>query len=61
VNRIGTEVAWKKGLTAGLLMLTLCAQLHCNVNEEAQLRLSWLIRGFYDGSRQALRSIKVAS
>lgn len=34
INRMLTEDAWKKGVTRGYLMLTLCHRLGCDVNEE---------------------------
>jgi hypothetical protein len=58
-NRLATDVAWQKGLTAGSLMLTLCERLGCEVNEEAQFRLIAVIRGLYDGVRETLKPIKV--
>jgi hypothetical protein len=58
-NRLSTDVAWEKGLTAGFLMLSLCERLGCEVNEEAQFRLIAVIRGLYDGVREALKPIKV--
>lgn len=58
-NRLSTDVAWEKGLTAGFLMLNLCERLGCEVNEEAQFRLVAIIRGFYDGVCEALKPIKV--
>ncbi len=58
-NRIATDVAWQRGDTAGLLMLTLCERLGCEVNSEGQFRLTAVIRGFYDGALEALKPIKV--
>jgi hypothetical protein len=58
-NRFGTDVAWERNLTPGFLMLTLCQRLGCEVNEEGQFRLIAVIRGLYDGVREALRSIKI--
>ena len=61
LNRLSTEVAWKKGITAGFLMLTLCDRLDCDINEEAQFRLTAIIRGSYDGARQALDGVRIKS
>ena len=58
-NRLLTEVAWKKGITAAFLMLTLCDRLGCELNEEGQFRLIAVIRGLYDGARERLRQVKV--
>lgn len=59
INRHSTETAWKQGITAGLLTLTLCKQLNCEINEEAMFRLTAIIRGFYDGAKQNLADIKI--
>ena len=58
-NRFGTDVAWKRGLTPAFLMLTLCERLGCEVNEEGQTRLVFVIRGLYDGVHEALKPIKI--
>ena len=58
-NRILAEAAWGKGVTAGLLMLTLCERLGCDANEQAQFRLIVVIQGLYAGVRDALKPIKV--
>jgi hypothetical protein len=58
-NRLFTEIAWQKGLTAVLLLQVLCERLGCELNEEAQFRLVAVIRGLYEGIREALKSIKV--
>jgi hypothetical protein len=63
LNRLLTDVVWKKGITAGLLMFTLCDRLGFGSNFEpsieAQFRLPAVIRGFYDGFRQSLKKIKI--
>jgi hypothetical protein len=59
VNRLATDVAWKQGLTAGFLMLTLCERLRCDVNEEAQSRLAASIRGLYNGVTESLKMVKI--
>ena len=59
INRYSTETAWKQGVTAGLLTLALCSRLSCEINNEATLRLTDVIRGFYDGAKQNLNDIKI--
>lgn len=63
VNRIYTFDVWKKSITAGLLVFTLCDRLEFESNfeptKEAQFRLTAIIRGFYDGAKQALCRIKI--
>jgi len=58
-NRLLTDEAWRKGITPGFLMLTLCYRLGRELNEEAQSRLIAVIRGLYDGARNTLRQVKV--
>ena len=58
-NRLSTEVAWSRGITSGLLLHTLCSQLGCELNEEAQVRLVAVIRGLYDGARKTMKGIVV--
>lgn len=63
LNRLFADDAWKKGITAGLLMFALCDRFGFESNfeptKEAQFRLTAIIRGFYDGAKQALRGIKI--
>jgi hypothetical protein len=63
LNRLLTDVVWKKGITDGLLMFTLCDRLGLESNfepsKEAQFRLNAVIRGFYDGDRQSLEKIEI--
>jgi len=63
LNRLFTDEVWKKGITAGLLMFTLCDRLGFDSNfeptEKAQFRLTAIIRGLYDGARQSLEKIKI--
>lgn len=62
-NRLFSDKAWKKGITAGLLMFALCDRLGFDSNfepsKEAQFRLTSSIRMFYDGARQSLDKIKI--
>jgi len=62
-NRLFTDAVWKKGITAGLLMFALCDRLGFDSNfeptEEAQFRLTAIIRGLYDAVKQSLDNIKI--
>lgn len=72
-NRIMTDVAWKKKLTHTYLMAAFCKRLGyeynkdsilCNeygdvLNEEAQFRIVAMIKGFYDGSINALNNYSI--
>ncbi len=63
LNRLFSEKAWKKGVTAGLLMLALCDRLgfgsNFEPNKEAQFHLTGVIRMIYEGARQSLGNIKI--
>lgn len=59
INRYSTETAWAQSITAGLLTITLCRRLSCEINDEAMFRLTAIIRGFYDGAKQNLVRIKI--
>jgi hypothetical protein len=65
VNRLFSDEAWAKGITAGLLMFALCDHLGFDSNfeptKEAQFRLTSVIRLFYDGARESLDKIKIRS
>lgn len=61
VNRLSTEGAWKKSITPGFLMLTLCERLGCEVNEEGRFRLVATIVGLYKGAREALSDVRIES
>lgn len=58
-NRIMTDVACKKNLTQTYLMLALCKRLGYELNEEAQFRIIAIIKGFYNGSTDALKKISL--
>ena len=58
-NRLSTDVAWKQGRTALNLMLALCDRLACQSNEQGQMGLAAIIRGFYDGVTQSLKDVKI--
>jgi hypothetical protein len=62
LNRLFTDGAWKKDITANFLMFVLCDRLEFKPNEhnkEAQFRLTAIIHGLYDGARQSLDKIKI--
>lgn len=59
LSRLFTEKAWKKGITAELIMLAVCDHLGFKANDEAHFRLIAVIRGLYDGAHQALDNIRI--
>jgi hypothetical protein len=58
-NRLFTEKAWERRITAGLLMAALCDQLRCEINKEARFRLMSVIIGLYEGSKTAIHEVDV--
>lgn len=58
-NRLLAKAAWKKGITPGFVMLTLCNRLGYELNEQGQIRLAATIQGLYDGAREAMRQVKI--
>jgi hypothetical protein len=59
LNRLFIEEAWKKGITAELIMLAAYDRLGFKANDEAHFRLIAVIRGLYDGAHQSLDNIKI--
>ena len=60
LNRLSSENAWKKRITAYFLHFALCKQLglstgndNSGLNETAKFRLAVIINGLYDGVRQS--------
>jgi hypothetical protein len=58
-NRMCPDEAWEKFITLWDLMVVLQDRLNCEVNEDAQISLTYYIRGLYDGARQALRKVEI--
>ena len=62
LNRLFTDEAWKKDITANFLMFILCDRLEFKPNEpnkETKFRLTAIIHGLYNGARQSLDKIKI--
>ncbi|MFH0936936.1 MAG: hypothetical protein V1808_01430 [Candidatus Daviesbacteria bacterium] len=62
LNRLFSDEAWKKDITANFLMFVLCDRLgfkQDEPNKEAQQRLTFMIHMIYDGARQSLDNIKI--
>ena len=57
INRLGTEVAWEKGITTQFLTARLADRLGCNENlkSEALFRLAAVIHGLYQGAMEAIK------
>ncbi|PAW75934.1 MAG: hypothetical protein B9S38_00155 [Verrucomicrobiia bacterium Tous-C4TDCM] len=58
-NRMSTEKSWKIGLTPAYLMLSLCDKLGIQPSEKVQESLIFIIRGFYDGIRSDMKTVKI--
>ena len=59
VNRLSSETAWKKNMTAGFIVMTLCEHLNCELNEDAQFRLMANIYGIYSGAMNAFDEVEI--
>jgi len=65
LNRLFTKDAWKKDITAELLMFVVYDHLGFGpnndvwANEEAQFRLKGVIHGLYNGAAEAMEDIKI--
>ena len=62
-NRLGTDVAWSKGITLKMLTARLADRLGCdiNLNSEALFRLGSVIFGLYNGAKEAIKSVNLQS
>ncbi|MFC1462707.1 hypothetical protein ACFLQU_03790 [Verrucomicrobiota bacterium] len=58
-NRIGSDVPWKAHKTHIYLSFALTDQLQCEVNEEARKKLMAVIQGFFDGTSEELKKVKI--
>lgn len=59
VNRLSSETPWKKNITSGFIVMTLCEHLNCELNEEAQFRLMANTFGLYSGVMNAIDEVKI--
>lgn len=60
LNRYGTDERWNMlSITLGYIVIELCKNLNCNLNDEAQFQLVAVLKGFYDGSKQNLENIRI--
>jgi len=60
LNRLFTEKAWKKGITAELIRLAVCDRLGFKPNDEARFRLNAVICSLlYDGAHQSLANVRI--
>lgn len=58
-NRMSTEKSWEIGLTPAYLMLALCDKLGIQPSEKIEESLIFVIRGFYDGIRSDMKTVKI--
>ncbi|MCK4736105.1 MAG: hypothetical protein KAT65_26860 [Methanophagales archaeon] len=60
-NRIGSDVSWKSHKTHVYLSFALTDQLQCEVNEKARKGMMAIIQGFFDGTSEELRKVRIIS
>jgi hypothetical protein len=58
-NRMSTEKPWEIGLTPASLMLALCDKIGIQPTEKVEESLIFVIRGFYDGIRSDMKTVKI--
>lgn len=58
-NRFGSNVSWKSSRTHVYLSFELTRQLQCELNDRARPRLMAIIQGFFDGTCEELRRVKI--
>jgi hypothetical protein len=58
-HRMSTEKSWEIGLTPAYLMLALCDKRGIQPSERGQESLIFVIRGFYDGIRGDMKTVKI--
>ncbi len=56
-NRIGTDQAWNRGITASMLTDTLLDRLGRKLNPDGRSRLEAAVVGFYLGAMEAIKSV----
>lgn len=58
-NRLGSDTAWKTNRVHVYLSFALTDQLKCEVNDEARPRILAIIQGFYEGSSESIKEVKI--
>ena len=58
-NRLGSEISWKSKRVHTYLAFALTDKLGCEVNDEARFRILAIIQGFYAGSSESIKEVKV--
>lgn len=60
LNRYGTDSNWKYlSITFGYVVIDFCKILNCDLNKEARFQLIAVLKGFYDGVKQNIETIKI--
>ena len=60
-NRLGSGPAWKSRRVHTYISFALTDQLQCEITEEARYGIIATIQGFYDGSSESLRTVKIVA
>jgi len=56
-NRFGSKQVWKAVLTC--LSVTLTKRLGYEVNDDARMKIIFIIQGFFDGASESIKSVKI--
>jgi hypothetical protein len=58
-NRLGSDIGWKQNRTQSYLSFALTDQLAVEVNKDARLVVMAAIVGFYRGSKDAIKEVRI--
>jgi hypothetical protein len=58
-NRFGCETAWKSGAAHTCLSFMLTNRLGCEVNDDARMRIIFILQGFFEGASDSLKNVKI--
>ena len=58
-NRLGSDTSWKSNRAHTYLSFALTKQLECEVNDGARPGIMAIIHGFYVGSSESIKEVKV--
>jgi len=56
---LGSETPWKEKRVHTYLAFALTDKLGCEVNDKARLRILAIIQGFYAGSSESIKEVKI--
>jgi hypothetical protein len=56
-NLVGTDAAWKSGVTQPFVIHVLVKRLGLQLNEEGRRRLATVASGLYQGAKDSIKSV----